>query len=261
MNTEIFREYDIRGIAGQDITEHDVFLIGKSVGTFLTERGHSQLTVGHDCRTTSDAYSEKIIQGLLSTGCDVTDIGVCSTPAFYFSIQHLKKQGGVMVTASHNPKEYNGFKMCIDLDSIHGKDIQKILGIIQNEAFAEGHGTRTGSDVISPYKEFIKNNISLSRTLRIGVDAGNGTAGPVAVPVLKDLGCEVHDIYCDMDGTFPNHEADPTVEKNMQALKQLVKDKNLDIGIGFDGDGDRIGAIDNKGNIIYGDICRVLPEN
>ncbi len=258
MNPGMFREYDIRGIAGKDMTEDDVFLIGKGVGTFIREHGRTKLTVGRDCRLTSDLYSEKVIEGLLSTGCDVIDIGVCPTPVLYFSIQHFNQEGGVMVTASHNPGEYNGFKLCIDLDSIHGKDIQKILGIIKEKSFVTGKGSLSTADVVTPYLEFVENNITLAGPIKVGIDAGNGTAGVVAVPLLKKLNCEVYDIYCDMDGTFPNHEADPTVEKNMQDLIALVEEKRLDIGIGYDGDGDRIGVVDEKGNIVYGDKLMII---
>lgn len=258
MNPGMFREYDIRGIAGKDMTEDDVFLIGKGVGTFIREHGRTKLTVGRDCRLTSDLYSEKVIEGLLSTGCDVIDIGVCPTPVLYFSIQHLNQEGGVMVTASHNPGEYNGFKLCIDLDSIHGKDIQKILGIIKEKSFVTGKGSLSTADVVTPYMEFVENNITLAGPIKVGIDSGNGTAGVVAVPLLKKLNCEVYDIYSDMDGTFPNHEADPTVEKNMQDLIALVKENKLDIGIGYDGDGDRIGVVDEKGNIIYGDKLMII---
>ena len=258
MNPEMFREYDIRGIAGKDMTEDDVLLIGKGVGTFLKGHGCSKLTVGRDCRLSSDLYSEKVIQGLLSTGCDVIDIGVCPTPVLYFSIQHLDQEGGVMVTASHNPGEYNGFKLCMGLDSIHGEDIRKILGIINEKSFAQGKGSLSTADVVTPYKIFIENNITISRPIKVGVDAGNGTAGVVAVPILKNLNCEVYDIYCDMDGTFPNHEADPTVAKNMQDLITLVKEKELDVGIGYDGDGDRIGIVDEKGNIVFGDKLIII---
>ncbi len=258
MNPEMFREYDIRGIAGKDMTENDVVLIGKGVGTFLREHGCSKLTVGRDCRLTSDLYAEKVIKGLRSTGCDVIDIGVCPTPVLYFSIQHLEQEGGVMVTASHNPMEYNGFKLCLGLDSIHGKDIQKILNIINENSFVTGSGLLSTADVITPYKEFVENNITIAKPIKVGVDAGNGTAGVVAVPIMKNLNCEVHDIYCDMDGTFPNHEADPTVAKNMQDLISLVKEKELDIGIGYDGDGDRIGVVDEKGDIVFGDKLLII---
>jgi len=258
MNPEIFREYDIRGIAGKDLTEDEVLLIGKAVGTYLQARGRSSLSVGRDCRLTSEKYADRIIQGLRSTGCNVVDIGTCSTPVFYFSIKHLNKQGGVMVTASHNPPEYNGFKLCIDLDSIHGQEIKKLFEIIKAKDFAGGRGALDTFEILSPYKEFVEKNISLARPLKVGVDAGNGTAGVVAVPIMKALGCEVHDIYCDMDGSFPNHEADPTVEKNMQDLIALVKEKNLDVGIGFDGDGDRIGVVDHEGRIVFGDKLIII---
>ena len=254
----MFREYDIRGIAGKDMTEDDVLLIGKGVGTFLRGHGCSKLTVGRDCRLSSDLYSEKVIQGLLSTGCDVIDIGVCPTPVLYFSIQHLNQEGGVMVTASHNPGDYNGFKLCMGLDSIHGKDIQNILGIINEKSFTQGKGSLSATDVVTPYRKFVENNITISRPIKVGVDAGNGTAGVVAVPILKNLNCEVYDIYCDMDGTFPNHEADPTVAKNMQDLIAMVKEKKLDVGIGYDGDGDRIGVVDEKGDIIFGDKLMII---
>lgn len=258
MNPEIFREYDIRGIAGKDMTEDEVVLIGKSAGTYLRNHNRTRLVVGRDCRVTSDTYSEKIIEGLLSTGCDVVDIGVCSTPVFYFSIQHLGKEGGVMVTASHNPPEYNGFKICMDMDSVHGDDIQKILSIIKDGNFARGKGNLSADDVVPAYREYVKKNITVSRPLKVGVDAGNGTAGVIAVPLLKDLNCEVYDLYCEMDGTFPNHEADPTVEKNMKDLISLVKEKGLDVGIGYDGDGDRIGVVDEKGNLVYGDKLLII---
>ncbi len=258
MNPEIFREYDIRGIAGKDMTEDDVLIIGRAVGTYLNQRGHTKLNVGRDCRITSDRYAEKIIEGLLSTGCDVVDIGTCSTPVFYFSIQHLKGQGGVMVTASHNPPEYNGFKLCIDLDSIHGEEIQALRRIAEENAFEEGEGANKKEDVLPAYKEFFENNINITRPMRVGVDAGNGTAGVVAVPIMKNLNCEVYDIYCEMDGTFPNHEADPTVLENMQDLIALVKEKQLDLGIGYDGDGDRLGVVDKEGNIIYGDKLLII---
>ncbi len=258
MNSEMFREYDIRGIAGEDMTEDDVIQIGKGVGTFLLQHGCSKLTVGRDCRITSELYSEKLIEGLLSTGCDVINIGVCTTPILYYSIKHLEQEGGVMVTASHNPPEYNGFKLCMNSDSVHGKDLQKVLGIINEKSFAGGKGSVSSADVVPSYKKFIEKNITISKPLRVGVDAGNGTAGVIAVPVLKSFNCEVHDLYCDMDGTFPNHEADPTKLENMKDLIDMVKEKGLDIGIGYDGDGDRIGVIDEKGNIIFGDQLMII---
>ncbi len=253
MNPGIFREYDIRGIAGEDMTDEDVNLIGKGIGTFLANNGCQTISVGRDCRLTSERYTQILTEGLLSTGLNVIDIGVCPTPVLYFSIVHLKPDGGVMVTASHNPKEYNGFKICLGLDSVHGKDLQIILDIIRSGSFARGAGKPSSQEVISAYHEHLYETIKLKKPLRVGVDAGNGTAGVVALPILKKLGCTVYDLYCEMDGTFPNHEADPTVLKNMTDLIELVKREKLDAGVGFDGDGDRIGVVDENGNIVYGD--------
>ncbi|MFZ2634427.1 MAG: phosphomannomutase/phosphoglucomutase [Desulfosalsimonadaceae bacterium] len=258
MTPEIFREYDIRGIAGKQITEDDVILIGKGIGTFLAQHNCFRLTVGRDCRLTSDAFSEKLIEGLMSTGCHVIDIGVCPTPVLYFSIQHLNQEGGVMLTASHNPPEYNGFKICKHTDSVHGEQIQQIRHIIEQKKFASGTGSRAKADVVTPYTRFLMDNIRINKPLNVGIDAGNGTAGVIAVPVLKALGCNIMDIYCDMDGRFPNHEADPTVAKNMADLIRMVREKNLDLGIGYDGDGDRIGVVDERGHLVYGDQLMII---
>ncbi len=258
MDPKIFREYDIRGVAGTDLTEEDVLLIGKAAGTYLQNHGKSFAAVGRDCRVTSESYASKIIEGLRSTGCDVLDLGVCPTPVFYFSIWHFSTGGGVMVTASHNPPEYNGFKLCLGSDSIYGREILKLKDMIEQKDFRRGDGSLDHADPVTPYRQYVKSNISISRKLKVGIDAGNGTAGVVAVPLLTDLGCEVHDIYCDMDGTFPNHEADPTVLANMQDLIRLVKENKLDVGIGYDGDGDRIGVVDENGSIVYGDRLIIL---
>ena len=258
MNPEIFREYDIRGIAGKDITAPEVRLLGQGIGTFMVQNGCRKLTVGRDCRISSDDFAGELIKGLVATGCQVTDIGICPTPVLYFSIQSLKQDGGVMVTASHNPKEYNGFKICIGSDSVHGKDLQVIRDIVGAGRFVRGEGFSSAAHVIPEYQHFVEENIILSRPLKVGVDAGNGTAGVVAVPILKNLNCEVHDLYCEMDGTFPHHEADPTVLKNMKDLIALVRENELDVGIGYDGDGDRIGVVDEKGEIVYGDKLMIL---
>ncbi|RJP84511.1 MAG: phosphomannomutase/phosphoglucomutase [Desulfobacteraceae bacterium] len=258
MTPDIFREYDIRGIAGKQITEDDVILIGKGIGTFLVQHKCFRLTVGRDCRLTSDAFSEKLIEGLMSTGCHVIDIGVCPTPVLYFSIQHLSQEGGVMLTASHNPPEYNGFKICKHTDSVHGEQIQEIRQIIEQKQFVTGTGSRNRADVVTPYTRFMVENIRIKKPLKVGIDAGNGTAGVISLPILKALGCDVTDIYCDMDGRFPNHEADPTVLKNMTDLIRLVKDKKLELGVGYDGDGDRIGVVDERGNLVYGDQLMII---
>ena len=258
MNPGIFREYDIRGVAGKDIKQEDVVSIGKAYGSLLNKLNKKIVSVGRDCRQTSDKFSQLFIQGIISTGCDVIDIGTCPTPVLYFSIQHLNLEGGAMVTASHNPPEYNGFKLLSGTDSIHSQGLQDIRFIVENKEFVQGQGKVTKKDVITPYKEYILNNINIKRPIKIGIDAGNGTGGITALPVLKQLGCQVHDIYCDMDGTFPNHEADPTQKKNLIDLIKLVKEKKLDLGVGYDGDADRIGVVDKNGEVIYGDQLMVI---
>lgn len=258
MNPGIFREYDIRGIAGKDIEEEDVVTIGKAYGSLLNRQNKKIISVGRDCRLTSDKFSQLFIQGIISTGCDVIDIGICPTPVLYFSIHHLNLEGGAMVTASHNPPEYNGFKLMAGTDSIHGQGLQDIRTSCENKTFIQGHGKVTKKDVITPYKDYILNNIKIRKPIQIGIDSGNGTGGITALPILKNLGCEVYDIYCDMDGTFPNHEADPTQKKNLLELIKLVKEKNLDLGVGYDGDADRIGVVDKNGEVIYGDQLMII---
>ncbi|OQY52715.1 MAG: phosphomannomutase [Desulfobacteraceae bacterium 4572_89] len=258
MNPGIFREYDIRGIAGEDILEKDVIEIGKAYGSFLKDQGREKVSVGRDCRITSERFSQLFIQGIISTGCDVVDIGTCPTPVLYFSIHHLELEGGAMVTASHNPPEYNGFKLMSGFDSIHSDGLQDILRIVEKGVYAQGNGKVIQADVITPYKAYLMDNISINKKIRIGIDSGNGTGGITALPVLKDLGCEVHDIFCDLDGSFPNHEADPTQKKNLKDLIAMVQAKGLDLGVGYDGDADRIGVVDKNGKVIYGDQLMVI---
>ncbi len=258
MNPGIFREYDIRGIAGKDILDADVIDIGKAYGTLLIKQNKKTVSVGRDCRETSEKFTQLFIYGIISTGCSVIDIGTCPTPVLYFSIHHLNLEGGAMVTASHNPPEYNGFKLLSGTDSIHSQGLQDIRRIVEKQAFIKGSGEVSKADVIGPYQDYIISNITIKYPIKIGIDAGNGTGGITALPVLKNLGCSVHDIYCDLDGRFPNHEADPTQKKNMLDLIKLVKDKKLDLGVGYDGDADRIGVVDKNGEIIYGDQLMVI---
>jgi len=258
MNPGIFREYDIRGVTGKDILDEDVVDIGRAYGTLLNKQNKKIVSVGRDCRLTSEKFARLFIQGIISTGCDVIDIGTCPTPVLYFSIQHLNLEGGAMVTASHNPPEYNGFKLLSGIDSIHSQGLQDVRIITEKKEFIQGDGKVTKKDLITPYKEYIINNINIKKTIKIGIDSGNGTGGITSLPVLKQLGCEVHDIFCDMDGTFPNHEADPTQKKNLLDLIKLVKEKNLDLGVGYDGDADRIGVVDKNGEVIYGDQLMVI---
>ncbi|MGC9195396.1 MAG: phosphomannomutase/phosphoglucomutase [Syntrophobacteraceae bacterium] len=258
MDSKVFREYDIRGIAGSEITDSDVSALGRAFATYMAREGKRRIVVGRDCRLTSDRYRDLLVEGLLRSGMDVVDIGVCPTPLLYFAIRHLDREGGMMITASHNPPEYNGFKVCNGFDTIAGAEIQKLAQIMRSADFCSGEGNLEQVDIISPYIEFVTSHIRLDRKLRVGVDAGNGTGGPVATTVLEKLGCEVHPIYCDMDGTFPNHEPDPTVMENLDDLRKLVIREKLDIGIAYDGDSDRLGVLDHRGEVVFGDKLMVI---
>jgi phosphomannomutase/phosphoglucomutase len=258
LNPEIFRQYDIRGIAGKDMDEEDVVLLGQGIGTYLQRQGNAYIAVGRDCRVSSDAYAERLIEGLTAAGCRVVDIGMCPTPVSYFAIRHLPTQGAVMVTASHNPADYNGFKICSGVDSVYGDQIQEIRRLIEDKDFNQGRGSIESYEILPPYVEHILDNIQLKKPLRVGVDAGNGMGGLTSIPIITNLGCEVFELFTEPDGTFPNHEADPTVAANMQDLVALVKEKHLDVGIGYDGDADRIGVVDADGKLIYGDQLMIL---
>lgn len=258
MDGKTFREYDIRGIVGTQITEADVTQLGRAFGTYLVRQGKSRVTMGRDIRPSSDPFREALLEGMLDTGLHVTDLGVCPTPVFYFSIRHLDAEGGVMITASHNPPEYNGFKICNGPDTIFGPEIQRLRQIMDEGDFVGGHGSLDSYDIIAPYHKHILKDINLERPLRIGVDAANAVGGPVAVPLFRELGCEVHELYCEPDGTFPNHEPDPTVLENLQDLIGLVQRETLDVGVAYDGDCDRIGVIDNQGQVVFGDRLMII---
>jgi phosphomannomutase/phosphoglucomutase len=258
MNPEIFREYDIRGVIGQDIEEDEFIGIGKGFGTYFTHLAKKRIIVARDCRLSSSRIRDGVTEGLVSTGCEIVDVGICPTPSFYFAVRHLKADGGVMITASHNPPRYNGFKICKGYDTIYGKEIQKVRRIIEETDYMRGKGTYRSEEIIEPYIEMIREDINVSPGIKVGFDAGNGTGGPVGVKLLKSFRCEVHDLYCDMDGTFPNHEPDPTVLDNMKDLINEVMTHSLALGIGVDGDADRIGVVDSSGDIIFGDMLLLL---
>ena len=258
MNENIFREYDIRGIVGEDLTPDVVKNLGRAIGTYLIRKGVKEMTLGRDCRLSSENLREQLCQGLLATGMNVIDIGVCHTPLVYFSLFHLDKNGGVMITGSHNPPEFNGFKVCLGKATIYGAEIKALEALIRKNDFEEGTGTLSCHNVLPAYWDRIAGDITLSRKLKVVVDAGNGTGGHAAVPLLKRLGAEVIELYCDMDGTFPNHHPDPTVPAYMKDLIATVQREKADIGIGYDGDADRIGVIDEKGDIIWGDHLMII---
>lgn len=258
MNPNIFREYDIRGTADHDLTDDVAGCIGKAFGAFAKSFGKSNVTLGRDCRLSSPRLHDALLGGMLSSGLDVVDIGICATPIFYFSLFHLDKDGGMEITGSHNPSDQNGFKICIGKGTIFGKDIQRLREICEKESFVEGDGSLSEYEIIPAYEDFVAENIKLERPLRVIVDAGNGTAGPVAPAIMRRLGCEVDEMYCDMDGSFPNHHPDPTVPKYIEELIGRTKKGGYDCGIAYDGDADRLGVIDDKGNILWGDQLLTL---
>ncbi len=258
MNPEIYREYDIRGIIGEDIREDEFIILGKGFGTYFNRLGKRRIVLGRDCRLSSPKVREGVTEGLISTGCNVVDVGICPTPTLYFAIRHLKADAGVMITASHNPPDYNGFKVCSGFDTIYGEEIQRLGRLIEEGDFSTGKGTYSSYEIVAPYMDIIRGDIKIMPGIKVGFDAGNGTAGPVGLKILKSFGCVVHDLYCDMDGSFPNHIPDPTVLRNMKDLIQEVRMRNLDLGIGVDGDGDRIGVVDSAGNMVFGDMLLLI---
>ncbi|NTW37866.1 MAG: phosphomannomutase/phosphoglucomutase, partial [Syntrophobacteraceae bacterium] len=258
MEPKAFREYDIRGRAGKDILDGDVVRMGRTFATYMRQQGRDRIVVGRDCRLTSKPFRDLLIQGLLAGGMDVVDIGVCPTPLLYFALRHLEREGGIMITASHNPPEYNGFKICNDFSTISGEEIQKLRRLMESGEYADGRGKLNEYDIRIPYTDFVLSNIRITKTLKVGLDAGNSVGGPVALPLLEKLGCEVHPLYCDMDGTFPNHEPDPTQPDNLKDHIAKVRETKADLGIAFDGDADRIGAVDGLGRILWGDQLMII---
>ena len=260
MNSSVFREYDIRGLAEKDFDKEFALLLGKVHGTIISEKGGKRVTVGRDCRATSDAYAEAVIAGLASTGLHVYDIGVCPTPLLYFSLFHLDVDGGIEVTASHNPSEYNGFKLCVGKETLYGQQIQDVRGKMERNEFKQKAGGKVERyEIVPPYHKYLLQDVPrLARPLKVVVDAGSGVGGPVAPPIFRELGCTVWEIACTPDGRFPIHHPDPTVPENLATLIEKVRLEKADLGIAYDGDADRIGAVDEQGNILWGDELLVL---
>lgn len=259
LKPEIFRQYDIRGVVDKDLNQETVEVLGKAIGTYFRRHDRRVVAVGRDCRLSSPGFSEALSQGLLSTGCDTVDLGIIPTPLLYFAIFYKKMEAGVMITGSHNPPEYNGFKMMSGEDTLYGSSIQDILRILQADAFNQDKpGSKKSYDIRPEYEEYVIKNIKLSRPLKVVVDAGNGTGGVVAVPIFKKLGCDVIPLFCEMDGTFPNHHPDPTLPEALETLTAKVKESRADVGLAYDGDADRIGVVDDKGNVIWGDKLMII---
>ncbi|EKQ55432.1 MULTISPECIES: phosphomannomutase/phosphoglucomutase [unclassified Clostridium] len=259
INERIFRLYDIRGIYDEDLTVKDAELIGKAFGTFIKRKGESEAIVGRDNRKSSPELFNGLVKGLMDTGINVVDIGVVVSPIFYYSTYLYNIKSGIMITASHNPAKYNGFKVQYDGRTLYGDELQYIRKIIIDNDFEIGEGKLTTHSPVSSYIEMIKDKIKLSnRKLKVVVDCGNGTAGFFAPKILKELGCDVIPLYCDSNPDFPNHFPDPVNSDNLKDLIKAVKANNADLGVGFDGDGDRIGVVDNLGNVLWGDMLMIL---
>ena len=253
ISREIFRTYDIRGIVDDDFDEEWVKLLGRACGTYFLAAGSKTAVVGHDCRQTSPAYSRALAAGLNAVGVDVITIGQVSSPAFYYAVTILKQTAGVMITASHNPAEYNGFKIWSGKSTIHSEQIQDVYAIMEKGEFPDGSGSITEQDVIPAYIKELSSDVTFAKPVKVVVDGGNGTGGTLTADALERAGAEVIRLFCEPDGTFPNHHPDPVVEKNMLHLRETVLREKADLGIGLDGDGDRIGVITEKGDLMFGD--------
>ena len=255
----IFREYDIRGIVGSELTATALESMGRAFGTYMQRRtGRRQIIVGRDARPSSLPFGEAAIRGLVATGCEVIDIGQVPTPLTSFAINHFWVDGAAQVTASHNPVEFNGLKLQVGMEALAGEELQKVERLIASGSFASGEGSHLVRDALYPYLNCIQHKVELSRPFKVAIDAGNGTSGPLAVRLMRELGCEVVPIYCQPDGTFPNHPPDPTDEANLVELSALVVSKGCDVGVAFDGDGDRIGIVDEKGQVVSPDTYLLL---
>jgi phosphomannomutase/phosphoglucomutase len=254
----VFREYDIRGVAGKDLTEETVGLVGRALGTMVRAAGGRRVVLGRDVRLSSPGFRRAAADGLAAAGCDVVDLGVVPTPLTYFAAQTPGSDGLCMITGSHNPADYNGMKIGVGQSTLHGEGIQDVLRLIQRGEFATGAGTVTTHDIVGPYQDYVAGNLRPgARRLRVVVDAGNGTGG-VAVPIFQRLGWEVVPLFLEPDGHFPNHHPDPTVERNLEHLKRKVLEVEADVGIAYDGDADRVGAVDERGNVLWGDQIMIL---
>jgi phosphomannomutase/phosphoglucomutase len=261
MNPRVFREYDIRGTADGDFPDEFVTALGRAIGDHLAAAGARRITLGRDCRLSSPRIHAIVKAGLLAAGLEVTDVGVLHSPGLYFSVFHLEADGGVMITASHNPAEDNGFKIVSGRSTIHGAEIQALRARVEAGAVraADRPGVARAHDILADYIAYVADNIQLGpRRVKVVVDGGNGTGGIALLPILERLGVEVEAIYCEPDGRFPHHHPDPTVAENLADLARKVRETGAEVGIALDGDGDRIGAVDGRGRILWGDQLVIL---
>lgn len=258
LKSTIFREYDIRGVADSELLSEDIEQLGRGLGTYIRRHAGASVSLGRDCRVSSTRLRDALLKGLMAAGCDVVDIGVVPTPVLYYSKQHLKTQGAIMITGSHNPPEYNGFKSMAGSETLHGEAIQDVRKLIEGGDFESGSGNVRTVDAVTPYVDEIASQFKFDRRVKLVADAGNGTAGPVIHRIFEKLNIDVTELFFEMDGTFPNHHPDPTMPANLKDLVDGVREKQAELGIAFDGDSDRIGAVDENGNVIYGDMLLLI---
>jgi len=260
IKTNIFRQYDIRGIVGEDINDQLMYDIARAFARYAIIKGYKTILLGRDNRASSPHLHDITIEGLLDSGCDVIDLGVVVTPIFYFAARYLHIEAGIMITASHNPAEYNGCKLLLGDSTIYGSQIQDIRRLIEQQDFFAGpRGTIKSVNVIDAYERMINEKIKMGPYIpKIVVDCGNGTGSLFAPRIFRSLGCEVEELYCDSDPSFPHHHPDPVKPENMEDLVEKVKETGAQIGIGIDGDGDRLGVVDAEGNMIWGDMLMIL---
>lgn len=253
IEASIFKAYDIRGIVDETLTEDAIYQIGLAVGSEAADRGEQKIYVARDGRLSGPRLIKAFTQGLLDSGRDVIDIGMVPTPVLYFAAYELGSGSGIMLTGSHNPPNYNGLKMVLGGTTLSGDDIQHLRQRIEDKNFTGGNGKLENLDIVKQYIERVTSDINLSRTMKVIVDCGNGVPGAVAPDLLRTLGCEVTEMYCDVDGNFPNHHPDPSKPENLKDLKAALADSDADIGLAFDGDGDRLGVITPQGEVIWAD--------
>lgn len=263
LTSTVFREYDIRGVADRDLPSDGVTELGQAIGTFVRRQlggaaRAPRMNVGADCRLSSPRLKAAIAEGLRKAGCAVADIGTVPTPVTYHSVLNSDADGGVMITGSHNPADYNGFKVMLGASTIHGEDIQELRRLIEARAFAEGEGSIVAADAVTAYVEDVAGRFSFPRRVKVVFDGGNGTAGPVLHRILERLNVEPVELFFEMDGHFPNHHPDPTVPKYLAHLQAAVRETGAELGIAFDGDSDRIGAVDENGDVVYGDMLMLI---
>jgi phosphomannomutase/phosphoglucomutase len=258
LNPEIFRQYDIRGTVGRDLTEASVSTLGRAVGTYLRLHGAARVSLASDNRLSSGDFRRLVADGLSRSGLHVVDFGVAPTPVFYFSLFDRDMDGGVMITGSHNPPEFNGLKVASGKSTIHGNEIQQIARLAAEGSFAEGKGSVAQDDIKGKYVDAVLRGIEIKPGLKVAVDCGNGTAGLVVRDLLGRTGISCEFLFCEPDGRFPNHHPDPTVPRFLEPLRRAVTEGRLDVGIAYDGDADRIGVVDETGEILWGDRLLVI---